>query len=835
MKNNKKLKLILGIGALVIVLAVIFLLVNKNVFNNTEATDNKDDAETVQTVQEVNEVDGTAPVDKSVYMDPTVDVELRIQALLSQMTLEEKAAQMVQPEQAGISLAQITKYNVGSVLSGGGSAPSTGNSPEAWRNHINDMKQASLESRLGIPLLYGVDAVHGHNNVYGATVFPHNIGLGAADDEALLESIGEIVAKEVRATGIQWTFAPCLGNAQNELWGRTYECFGEDTDIVARLGAAFTRGVQGTLGTDDYLSDTHILANAKHYIGEGYTVNGTNQGDIKMSEEEFESLLQDELIAPYIAQIEAGALTVMVSYNSVNGEKCHGSKYLLTDVLKDQLGFKGLVVSDYNGIEQIQGGSFKNQIANAVNAGIDLMMEPYNWESTIINIVALVNEGAISQERLDDAVSRVLRVKFMAGLFEEEVASETEDALYAEFGSEEHREVAREAVRKSLVLLKNDKVGDQTAIEALQTADSITVVGQNAFNIGAQCGGWTISWQGSNGKITPGTSIVGGMANHLGRDFDIVYNPVGEIEGERDAIIVVIGENPYAETSGDRSASSLTVSAADKTMMENISETLADYRKNGTVVVGILLSGRPITIADYVDDFDAIVEAWLPGTEGEGVADVLFGDYDFTGTLKFTWPWYASDIDSKFDDESLVLFKKGTGLRKDGSSIESDGTTVIGNKPEKSEAELAAISTGSIDLESTGYVLEAENYTEDSYLVKTGNANNITYVDNWSEEWANAKWKVAMPKAGNYRLHFYIAAAKDSNKVDIYYASPSIEDDGAANRTNVPMTATADMITYEDFTVDATLDQSIYEFKFMNSTANGCDFRLDRIEFEYLD
>lgn len=833
MKNKKTI--VLGAVALVVLLGFIFLIVNKNVSNkNNTASD-----ETV-VVEETEEAipanaDGTAPVDKSVYMDPTVDVETRIQALMSQMTLEEKAAQMVQPEQASISLDQVRKFNVGSILSGGGSAPATGNTQEGWRTYINQLKQASLESRLGIPLLYGVDAVHGHNNVLGATVFPHNIGLGAADDEELMERIGAVVAKEVRATGIQWTFAPCLGNAQNELWGRTNECFSENAEVVARMGAAFTRGAQGKLGTDDYLTDSHILTNAKHYIGEGYTVNGTNQGNVVMDEADFEELLQSELLLPYKAQVDDGVMTVMVSYNSVNGLKCHEGAYLLNDVLKGQLGFTGLVVSDYNGVEQVSGGSFKNQIANSVNAGVDLLMEPNNWESTIINIVALVNEGGITQERLDDAVRRILRVKFMAGLFDEEIGSETELKLAEEFGSEEHREVAREAVRKSLVLLKNDEVNGQTAMEALKAAEHITVVGTKAFDIGSQCGGWTISWQGSTGKITLGTTIVNGIANKVGRDFDLVYNPNGVIEGDRDAIIVVIGENPYAETAGDRSASSLVISAADVAMMDKIKDTLADYRKKGTAVIGLLVTGRPVTIADYVDCFDAIVETWLPGTEGDGVADVLLGDYDFTGTLKFTWPWYASDIDKKFDDESLVLFKNGTGLRKDGSSINSFGTTVIGEKPAKSESELAALSSGSIDLESTGYVLEAENYTEDSYLIATGNANNITYVDSWNGEWANAKWKVFVPKAGNYKLHFYIAAAKDSKSVDLYYATPSIEDDGAANRTNVAMTATGDMLEYQDFTVDVKLDSANYEFKFMNGTAEGCDFRLDRIEFEYLD
>jgi len=835
MKQTKTKKIVIGVVAFLAVICAIFLLINKNVFSRKDnaAEDAVQTEETVGNTAEETVKQQDLDVDKSIYMDATKSVEERVESLLAQMTLREKAAQMVQPEQNGITLDQITKYGVGSVLSGGGSAPAAGNKAENWEKHINDMKQAALDSRLGIPLLYGVDAVHGHNNVYGATVFPHNIGLGAADDEELMERIGAVVAEEVRATGIQWTFAPCLGNAQNELWGRTYECYGEDTDLVARLGAAFSRGVQGKLGTDDYLTDTHVLATAKHYIGEGYTQRGTNQGDVQMDADAFETLLQDSLLLPYQAQVEEGVLTVMVSYSSVNGEKCHESTHLIKDVLKGQLGFQGLVVSDYNGIEQIKGATLKDQVANAINAGIDLFMEPYNWETVISAMEALVKEGKITEEQIDDSVRRILRVKFEAGLFEEQIASETESALMAQFGSEEHREVAREAVRKSLVLLKNDSVGDKTAMQALQEASNITVVGSKSNDIGTQCGGWTISWQGSTGKITDGTTILEGLTEASG-DREVTLSTSGELSGNEDAVIVVVGEKPYAETSGDRSSSNLTLDKADTTLLQNAQEALQAARAKGVPVIALLLTGRPVTIADYVDSFDGIVEAWLPGTEGEGVADVLLGDYDFTATLSFTWPWYASDIEQKFDEESLVLFKKGTGLRKDGIALREDTAIQIGSKPEKTEEELNAIAEGSINLETVGYVLEAENFTADSYLVNTGNANNISYVDNWSGEWANAKWDVWVPEAGNYRLHFYIAASKDSKTVDIYYNTPTIEDDGNANRTNVPMTATPSMTDYEDFTLDVTLEKGSYQFKFMNTKASGADFRLDRIEFEHL-
>jgi len=619
-------------------------------------------------IEEEEEEPGEA--DKSVYMDATQDIDVRIDALMEQMTLREKAAQMVQPEQSAILPEEVIQYNVGSILSGGGSAPGPNNSVIGWQNGVDTLKYYSLQSRLGIPLLYGVDAVHGHNNVSDATVFPHNIGLGSADDEDLMERMGAVVAREVKASGIQWTFAPTLGNPQNELWGRTYECFGEDTDIVARLGAAFIRGAQGEAGTDAYLDSDHVLATAKHYIGEGYTKYGTNQGDVKMSDEEFDQLLHDSLLEPYKAAVDAGVRTVMVSYSSVNGLKCHENSYLINDVLKGELGFTGLVVSDYNGIQQVSGSSYKDKVEKSVNAGIDLFMEPNTWKDFIESLVELVKEGKVSRDRVDDAVRRILRVKFEAGLFEEKIGSEREVELIGEFGCEANREVAREAVRKSLVLLKNEKNGDKTAIQALADAKNIVVAGSKADDIGAQCGGWTITWQGSKGDITSGTTVLQGLTDAAGSR-TITHNTTGEVADDTDAVIVVVGETPYAETDGDRTADTLTITNDDKKLLDDLQESLQAAGKEEIPVIAILLVGRPVTISDYVDDFDAVVTAWLPGTEGEGIADVLFGDYDFTGTLTYTWPRQASDIPEKFDEGSAdrILFAKGTGLNKEGISL----------------------------------------------------------------------------------------------------------------------------------------------------------------------
>ncbi|MCR4650898.1 MAG: glycoside hydrolase family 3 protein [Lachnospiraceae bacterium] len=607
---------------------------------------------------------------KAIWMDPSKPVQERIDALLSQMTIEEKAFQMVQPEQSDIELDEVKKYDVGSVLSGGGSAPRTGNKAEDWENRVNELKSAALESRLGIPLLYGIDAVHGNNNVYGATVFPHNIGLGAANDPELMEEIGTVVAKEVRAIGVQWDFAPCLANPQNELWGRTYEGFSERAEDVAPLGAAFIKGLQGDISGDTYMTDEHVIACAKHYIGEGYTLNGVNQGDVKMTAEEFDSLLESGIIDPYKHAVNEDVLTVMPSYNSVDGLKCHANKHLIQEVLKDQLGFKGFVISDYNAIQQISASGYREQIRVSIDAGVDMLMEVTQWRDTADTIVKLVESGELSEERVNDAVSRILYAKFKAGLFEETIASDKEKELLAGFGSEEAREVARRAVRESLVLLKNEPVNGENSFEAMKNAKNIVLAGAATYDMGRQCGGWTISWQGQAGKIDPGTTIIEGVYNQVKDTAKVSQSVDGRIsESEADCVIAVFGEMPYAETNGDRKPNTLTIAAADQTMLKNLQESLVSMNPN-MPKVAVIVAGRPVNITEYMDMFDVVVMAWLPGTEGEGIADVLFGDYDFTGTLKYTWVKDPEDIATKFEvGEDKILFPYGTGLNKSGDSI----------------------------------------------------------------------------------------------------------------------------------------------------------------------
>ncbi len=631
----------------------------------------------VQTEESSDSTSGTTKeVDKSIYMDPSQDVETRVKALLEQMTLEEKVAQMMLPGQAALAASDVTDYGIGAALSGGGEAPATGNNPENWQGRVNELKQAALDSRLGIPLLYGVDAVHGHNNIFGTTIFPHNIALGAAADEALVEAIGEAAAEEVRATGIQWDFAPTLGNALNERWGRTYECFSEDYDLVARMGAAYIRGYQGERGTDAYLNDSHVLATAKHFIGEGYFTDGDDQGNVDMTAEDFDALLDSGVINPYTAALDEGVRIVMTMYGSVGGLKTHENKHLVQDLLKDELGFTGFVVSDYNAVQQNSGLTYKEQVTQAVNAGIDMIMDSDSWENVYDSILAAVEEGAISEERIDDAVTRILRVKFEAGLFEEKIGGETEQALLETIGSDEHRAIARQAVRESLVLLKNDKVGDVDALTALRNATDIQMSGQKAYDLGSQCGGWTISWQGMQGNITRGTTIIQGISdatkeNGTGLSHDVT----GELADGKDALIAVFGEVPYAEMKGDRSVDALTVSAKDKELLDNLRTALEG--KDDIPKVAIIIAGRPLDIDEYFDMFDAVIMAWLPGTEGEGIADVLFGEYDFTGVLPYTWMKDAEDIYLKKDaalageevDGEKVLFPIGYGLNKAGEQI----------------------------------------------------------------------------------------------------------------------------------------------------------------------
>ncbi len=577
------------------------------------------------------------------YQDPAFSVEERVNDLLSRMTLEEKAGQMIQTERHLATSEDVKTYLLGSIFNGGGNAPNP-NTPTGWCEMIDAYQRAALETRLQIPIIYGSDAVHGHNNVSGATIFPHNIGLGATRDPELVERIGRIVAHEVRATGVHWTFAPCITVPQNEKWGRTYEGFSEDTALVAELGAAFVKGAQGPNYPGDLNRNDKIAACLKHYIADGATEGGINEGNAILNEAD----LRLKYLPPYIAGINLGARTVMVSFNKINGLECHANGQLITDILKNELQFDGIVVSDYNGIDDNDPSSYRNAVKLAVNAGIDMIMTTTRWKDCLAAIIDLTRNGEIDTTRVDDAVRRILRVKFQLGLFEKPYADRT---LMTTFGSTDHRAVAREAVRKSLVLLKNNN----NLLPLAKSGKRIFVAGKCADNIGYQCGGWTITWQGSSGNITSGTSILQAIKN-VAPGNTVTYRQDGSGASGYDAAIVVIGETPYAETYGDNQALAL-----DNTDLQ----TLQNIKNSGVPTVVVLVSGRPLMISDYLNNWDAFVAAWLPGSEGDGVAEVLFGEDKFSGKLPFVWPQTVTQIPIAPDGGQAPLFPLEAGLTYD--------------------------------------------------------------------------------------------------------------------------------------------------------------------------
>ena len=578
-------------------------------------------------------------------------IDGEVSKLVSSMTLEEKIGQMTQVDYRYLAdKADIGKYFLGSILSGGGSTPPT-NQPSSWVDLYNSFQGEALKTRLKIPLIYGIDAVHGHNNVLGATMFPHNIGLGCANDKALVQEIAAATAAEVKATGLDWTFAPCVAVAQDERWGRTYESFSEDSEIVTELGVASTIGYQGRT-----LNKNSVLACAKHFVGDGNTVFGTgtnwykiDRGDVVLDEEE----LRSKYIKPFQESIKMGVGSIMVSYNSWKGKKLHGHKYLINDVLKKELKFDGIVVSDWAGINELD-KDYKTCIIQSINAGIDMNMVPgslnpddNSYDDFIRLAIESVKEGSIPMERIDDAVSRILKIKKKLGLFDKPIkAPKNTDVV----GSKKHRDLARKSVRKSLVLLKNK--GDILPLN--KDSGKITLVGEHADNIGYQSGGWTIHWQGGSGDITPGTTILDAFKSAVADSNSIHYSKYGENLLNPDVVVVAVGEKPYSEGVGDRE--SLHLSDEDIKLLKKVKNSNLPY-------VVVLISGRPMIINEAFAESDAFVAAWLPGTEGEGISDVIFGDYNFTGRLSMTWPKSMKQIPINYGDSNYdPLFQFGFGL-----------------------------------------------------------------------------------------------------------------------------------------------------------------------------
>ncbi|MDZ7923160.1 MAG: glycoside hydrolase family 3 N-terminal domain-containing protein [Marinagarivorans sp.] len=588
--------------------------------------------------------------------------EAKIKTLLTKMTVEEKVGQILQAEIQTVTADDIKKYHLGSVLNGGGSMPNrnANSAPEDWLKLADSFYEASMDTRDGkvaVPIIWGTDAVHGHNNVYGATLFPHNIGLGATHNPALIKRIGEATAREVRATGIDWVFAPTIAVAQNDFWGRTYESYSEDPALIAQFSGAMVEGLQGTFGSANYLDNQHVLACAKHFIGDGGTFGGDDQGDSRISEQELISVHG----AGYLPAIESGAQTVMASFSSWNGEKMHGNRYLLTDVLRGPLNFDGLVVGDWNGHGQVPGCT-NDSCAQAINAGVDLIMVPIDWKVMYGNTLAQVKSGEISLARLEQAVSRILRVKIRGGLFDGSPSARMSKAVVGSIGSEAHRAIARQAVRESLVLLKNNN-----ALLPLNPKQTILVAGLGADNIPMQAGGWSITWQGTGTKNSdfPGaTSIYSGLKQSVNKaGGKIVLSETGDFKQKPDVAIVVFGEQPYAEGVGDRDT--LEFEPGNKASLA----LLKKLKAQNIPVVSVFLSGRPLWINPELNASDAFVAAWLPGTEGAGISEVLLKDaagniaHDFKGNLSFSWPALPLQAEINGPKPSTQpLFNLGYGL-----------------------------------------------------------------------------------------------------------------------------------------------------------------------------
>ncbi len=556
------------------------------------------------------------------YHDSSLTIEERVEDLLSHMTLDEKIGQVALVEKNSIkNKDDIARFNLGALLSGFGAYPED-NTPRGWQEMIADFQSYTKKTRLQIPLLYGVDAIHGYANIPGATVFPHQIGLGAANDPDLVRRVYEATAREMIATGVYWNFAPSLDVTKDHRWGRTFETFSGFGDRVTSLTAAAVTGLQGTA-----TSSPVVLATAKHYVGAGAMVWGTSvnknyfidQGEVKIAE----AALRLEHLPPYQAAVDAGVWSIMAGLNNWQGQKLSANKYLLTDVLKGELGFQGFIVSDWYGVYEIPGNYYQNTIV-AMNAGIDLVMLPFTYESFITNFRQAMAVNRVPLSRLDDAVRRILRAKFALGLFDKPLP---EPSALEVIGSEEHRDLAREAVRRSLVLLKNN--GRTLPLDKEMTR--IVIAGSAADNVGRQCGGWTVEWQGIDGNWLPGaTSILAGIRNTVSPETEIIFEQSSEFDLSTKATIgiAIVGEKPYAEGQGDEARPRLSdEDLATIKRLRNISQRL----------VVVIVSGRPLDIKSEARNWDAVVAAWLPGSEGQGVSDVLFGDYEFTGTLPLPW------------------------------------------------------------------------------------------------------------------------------------------------------------------------------------------------------
>lgn len=587
------------------------------------------------------------PPKDALYRQPSASIDARVDDLLSRMTLDEKIGQMALIEKKSVTdIKDVANYGLGGMLSGMGGKPED-NTPEGWFKMVESFKASALNSRLGIPLIYGADAIHGHGNVPGATIFPHMIGLGATHDVWLTENVARATAKEMLATGVNWSYSPTLDLPRDIRWGRVYEALTDDSRLAGELGSAYVQGTQ----------DADVISTAKHFVGIGSMEWGKSsnknftidQGKTSSSTE----ALKNEYLPPFKAVVDAGVKSVMVGLNSWDETWLSYQKDLITGSLKEELGFKGFVVSDWYGVYEHATTQYEG-LVKSINAGVDMVMLPFDYKGFLMNMRLAIQNGDISQSRVDDAVRRILKVKFEMGLFDQSVSS-TQDLSI--IGSKEHREIARDAVSKSLVLLKND----HKILPIAPSVKHIRVAGSAADNVGRQSGAWTVEWQGIDGNWLPGsTSILEGMREYNTSSMDIEYeaNANFNTSSKAEIGIAIVGEKPYAEGWGDNANPSLSQEDLD---------TIARLRASCNRVIVILVSGRPLMISEELKNWDALVAAWLPGSEGEGVADVLFGKKPFTGTLPLSWPASVNQLpiseDGKTADKTSVLFKRGFGIR----------------------------------------------------------------------------------------------------------------------------------------------------------------------------
>lgn len=653
------------------------------VFSACQIKDSGVDSASVTNVEAWPKLSPALPLD--------VTLENKISHLIVQMSDEEKVGQMIQAEIKYVTPDDVKAYHLGSVLNGGGTYPNNDKfaSPKDWLALSEAFYSASMDTSDGgvaIPIIWGSDAVHGHNNIVGATLFPHNIGLGAARDKDLIFRIGKATAREVSVTGVDWTFAPTIAVVRDDRWGRTYESYSEDPSIVAEYAKAMVEGLQGIKTAADFLKGEHLVGTAKHFVGDGGTIRGIDRGDNTVPEHE----LAEVHAAGYLTALPAGVQTVMASFNSWNGIRLHGHKYLLTNVLKERLGFDGFVVGDWNGHRFVPGCSV-DSCAAAINAGLDMFMVPSDWKALYKNTLAQVRSGEIDPQRLDDAVRRILRVKIRAGLFERQRSLAGKAGV---LGNTEHRAIAREAVRKSLVLLKNEE-----QLLPLRPDQNVLVVGDAADNLSKQTGGWTISWQGTGNsrRDFPGsTSIFEGISQAveaaggqavLSEDGSFSVDTFHNAKRPQVAI-AVYGEEPYAEWHGD--LANIEYQMGDKRDLALLNQ----LRGQGIPVVSIFLSGRPLWINKEMNASNAFVAAWLPGSEGAGIADVLFRSdlgqvrYEFTGKLPFSWPMYTHQtVLNPYHDDYKPLFPLGYGMGSDDSSPANHKLTEVSETYAKGKLE----------------------------------------------------------------------------------------------------------------------------------------------------